>query len=77
MFGKLFGKSLNKKGPKSGVAQPPGIKPFAGQKVEAPDLELLEGPQKTPAEPSAPGGFDPYNTGTFDKRKTWGRVTRR
>lgn len=77
MFGKLLGKPSEKKKPKAAVVRPAGIKPFAGQKVDAPDLELLDRPQAASAPASAPNGFDPYNTGSFDKRQTWERLSRR
>lgn len=73
-FSKLFGKSTKPTQPQE--PQRPAIRPFDPKKVAAPNFELLD---KAPAgkEPATAPSFDPYNTGSFDKRDTWKRTLRR
>ena len=35
------------------------------------------GPSKTPGKAAPAGGFDPYNSGSFERRSAWERVSRR
>lgn len=44
--------------------------------IAAPNFELMEATQ-TAQRPAPANGFDPYNTGAFDRRKTWESANRR
>lgn len=74
VFGKLFGRSA-KRPPAQVAIQRPAVKPFDPKKVVAPDFELVDKPGQ-PQSQAAEQGFDPYNTGSFDKRNTWKRIPR-
>lgn len=75
IFDKLFGKSTKRNS--QAAPQRPAIRPFDPKKVVAPDFEIIDKPVQT-ASPAAvtAQGFDPYNTGSFDKRNTWKRIPR-
>lgn len=75
LFSKLFGKSTKRSQPQA--PQPPAIRPFDPKKVAAPNFELLDKAPAARNEPAAAQNFDPYNTGSFDKRDTWKRTLRR
>jgi hypothetical protein len=54
----------------------PAVKPVAEPKSsDKSGLATIDetGPQTAPAK----NGFDPYNSGAFDRRDTWGKVIRK
>jgi len=56
---------------------------FAAPNVSRPDQPAAttpsrtSGPARTPANGAPAGGFDPYNSGSFERRSAWERVSRR
>lgn len=76
-LGKLFGRSSSSqkhKLPKS--MQGSSLTPPDRKDIKAPQFELVDGVEKTEA-PTEDTGFDPYNSGVFDKSNTWKRIPRR
>lgn len=53
------------------VARKPAVKPL-GKRIETKRLELEDSKADL-----ATKGFDPYNSGVFNRRDTWERVTRK
>lgn len=80
IFGKLFGRREDDEEP---AAHPPvqrrPVMPRPRQAAAAPTSE--SGPQPheetTPKGRSEPMGFDPYNSGVFNKSGAWERINRR
>lgn len=56
---------------------------FAPPNVSRPDQPATTTPSRasgavrTPAKAAPAGGFDPYNSGSFERRSAWERVSRR
>lgn len=76
-FSKLFGLAPAKKRNPAALVGSGPIRRALPTDFAAPDLQLIEGnrPAKEPA--ASTNGFDPYNTGAFDRRGTWERTNRR
>lgn len=73
----LFRKQNN---PKKAVPVRPERDGFAAvkqaqQKVQAPPLKLSEDDPRKSGAPEK--GFDPYNSGAYDRRGAWEKVTRK
>jgi hypothetical protein len=46
-------------------------------KSAEPATSLPSRPARTPVKAAPAGGFDPYNSGSFERRTAWERVSRR
>ncbi|MCW8844778.1 MAG: hypothetical protein OQK99_02995 [Gammaproteobacteria bacterium] len=66
---------LNRKKAKPGKSSEPVVPkepPRASRKAEAVKvLEVLDAPELSIADNEAKQGFDPYDTGVFDRSKLW------
>jgi hypothetical protein len=65
--------------PEAPQQQPrPAVTPKAAPVAERTPVVRTEPASPDAAEPAAPkNGFDPYNSGAFDRRDTWGKVIRK
>lgn len=75
-FWKLLGLSSRKKQPLLPLSLRTDPTRQARKDIAAPNFELMEVTQ-TAKRPAPADGFDPYNTGSFDRRKTWETANRR
>lgn len=74
-LGKLFGRPTSKKHKLPKAMQGSSLTPPNRKDIKAPDFELLDGVKKA-ENPVHDTGFDPYNSGAFDKRNTWKKIPR-
>src|SRR5689334_11258303 len=61
--------------PAGAQAQPKIAAPKDSQKERDPK-EVLDDPRLTLDRPNDDGGFDPYNTGAFNRSTSWERISR-
>jgi hypothetical protein len=72
-FAKLFGEREDDSEPSEHPPHPASNAPKATPTNVRPVIDKVEG---TPKKATAKKGFDPYNSGTFDRNQAWQRVIR-
>lgn len=71
-FAKLFGGREDDSEPSEHPPHPAA----SASKVMPSSVRPVDEKARSQRRPVAPKGFDPYNSGTFDKNKAWSRVIR-
>ena len=74
-LGKFFGRTSSQKSKLPKAIMGGSLTQPVRNDIQAPNFELMDGVKQTPAAPRP--GFDPYNSGAFDQRQTWRRISRR